>query len=404
MDVSIDPYLGHMIRGYRLEKVLKKETLMTTYHARTEEIWQPTELIIALLHISPFLSDHARIPWIERFAQEARRLSTLRHLSLHPLFGYGEEKGLIYLIFPSQSADITLAKRQQRKKQWNPLEIFPFFAPLCDAFDYIHNQGLIYQFLSPSNILLHNQNPPQITGTGLAQMQLMQGLETEIFKNERNKHLKNIAGDYISSSAYLAPEVIRGAVPDSRADIYSLGVILFELLAGRLPFIGKTYMETAQKHLREPLPSLHSITPNIPVSLELVINRALHRDPHYRFSTAGELIAALTQAYNKHLHEPLYVSAIPMLSASKALPTSDVARTDYSNQTSQGNATGVEKNVDSTLPQTSAVLKQSAENRRVNENKPLNKPPSQPTIQNDMEKMVQHLQKMRQRIQGDYHK
>ena len=308
MNAPTDPTPGHMIRGYQLEKRLGEGKLTTLYHARTEELWLPPELTIMLLHIPMTLAAHSREQFIERFTREASHLIKLRHPSLHPLLGYGEEDGQFYLLFPTPTPATTLARHIHKHTLWSPSEAFAILAPLSSAFDYLHHQGLAYQFFSASNILLQEDAAPQITGTGLLQLLLMQGLDEELYSGEPDRHLKNVAGDYMSLSTYLAPEVIRGEPMNTRSDIYSLGILLFELLSGKPPFIGETYMDIAWKHIREPLPSLHAIAPHIPVALELVVNRALHRNPDHRFATAGEFITAFSHVLNERLRSPIYLS------------------------------------------------------------------------------------------------
>jgi serine/threonine protein kinase len=115
-------------------------------------------------------------------------------------------------------------------------------------------------------------------------------------------HLKSLAGSYSGMAEYLAPEVVRASKPDPRSDIYSLGVIMFEMLSGRTPFTGENYPDIALKHIREPLPSLRTLCPDLPTVLELVVDRALHHNPQNRFQTAGEFIATYSQAISKHSH------------------------------------------------------------------------------------------------------
>ena len=105
-------------------------------------------------------------------------------------------------------------------------------------------------------------------------------------------HLKNIASGYLGAAEYLAPEVVKGTPPDPRSDVYSLGVILFQLLSGQPPFTGRDYLEIAQMHVCKPLPSIHNINPNIPVTLELILNRALYRNPEHRFQTPEDFVTA----------------------------------------------------------------------------------------------------------------
>ena len=311
MEKPIDSHLRFMIRGYCLEELLGYGKVTSLYRARTEELWQMPEVMMTLLHIPETFSTQARRLFLERFLHEASRIVQLRHPSLFPVYGYGEEDGLPYIVMPDVTG-VTLANHLKQKKRWSPSEILAILEPIAAALSYIHSQGLVYQFFNPTNVLFQKDAPPQITGLYLPQILCLAGLEERKINTFSYEHLKNIAGGYLGSPDYLAPEVVRGAKPDPRSDVYSLGIILFEMLSGQPPFTGQGYLEVAQKHIQALLPSLHAIAPELPIALELVVNRALHRNLNYRFQTPSELIAA----YSHVLDERIYgVKQVPLLPA-----------------------------------------------------------------------------------------
>jgi serine/threonine-protein kinase len=407
MGAPADPILGHMIRGYRLEERLGAGKLTALYLARTEELWLPSELTIMLLHMPAVLPAHAKIQFTERFTREASRLIKLRHPSLHPLLGYGEEAGQLYLLFPTPSST-TLGRYLHSHGHWSPSEVFAILAPLSSAFDYLHHQGLAHQFFTPGNILLQQQSAPQITGAGLLQLLLLQGLDNELYNHEPHRHLKNIAGDYASSLTYMAPEVIRGEPANTRSDIYSLGILLFELLSGQPPFTGETPADIAEKHLREPLPSLHALAPTVPVALELVINRALHRNPAHRFATAGELLTAFSHVLNERLRSPAYLSLeqpgaktpagpLPALTHERhPAPAQRIGNDEYDKETLH-TSTDLpalfienETHIATTEPLNGELL--LAETHRSGAS----------SLPEHIHKMAQHVQILRERIQGEY--
>jgi len=310
-----DSHLRFMIRGYCLEELLGYGKVTSLYRARTEELWQTPEVIMTLLHIPETFSTQARKRFLERFLHEAGRVVQLRHPALFPVFGYGEEDGLAYLVIPDVTG-VLLANRLREKKRWSPAEILPILEPIASALSYIHSQGLVYQFFNPTNVLFQKEGQPQITGLNLPQILSLAGLEEEKINIYSYDHLKNIAGSYLGAPEYLAPEVVRGAKPDPRSDVYSLGIILFEMLSGQLPFTGQDYLEIAQKHTQALLPSLYGLTPDLPVALELVVNRALHRNLNYRFQTPSELIAAFSHVLDERIYR---VKQVPLLPAGEQI-------------------------------------------------------------------------------------
>ncbi|GCE03493.1 serine/threonine protein kinase [Dictyobacter aurantiacus] len=297
MEIYNDPYLGQMIRGYRLEERLGQSNVTRLYRAQTRDPWQTPRLSFMLLPLSHTLSEPARERFLTRFFNEAKRCVKLRHSALFPLFGYGLQKDYCYLILPDIVGG-TLAFHLKRQIRWNPSDIPHILTPVAHALDYMHGQGLVYEYLNPSNIFLSDRQPPCVLGVRLEHILCQAGLGDE--HEREDAPLRNIAGTPLGLAEYLAPEVIKGGPIDARADVYTLGILLFELLSGRPPYRGSSHTETAYLHLQGPLPSLHSIVPDIPPGLEIVVDRALHYNPQCRFSTPGELIQAYERALNKY--------------------------------------------------------------------------------------------------------
>jgi serine/threonine protein kinase len=294
---SSDPFLGRMIRGYCLEELLGRGSLTAVYRGCTEELWQVPELIITILLVPDTLSEQVRAQFKARFMQDARQLALLRHQYLHPLYGYGEQEGIFYLLTPPVQGEV-LTKLLRQRDSWSLIDALAILIPLAVVLDYLHSQGLVCQFFNSSNVILQSDQTVLLSGMGLPQLLSAKGLTGDAADATTYEHLKSITGTFLSTPEYLAPEVVKGAKVDSRSDIYALGILLFELLNGEPPFTGKSYLEIAQKHVREPLPSLHEISPDLPVALERVINRALHRNPDLRFQTINEFITACAHVLN----------------------------------------------------------------------------------------------------------
>jgi len=304
-----DPYLGRRIRGYCLEELLGRGTLTAVYRGRTEELWLPPELIITLLLVPPTLSEQAQMSFRRRFMQEARRLALIRHAHLVPLYGYGEQEELLYLLTPPTEGE-PLTHLLREKSRWSSSEALAILAPLAILFDYLHTQELVYQFFNPANVLIQNHETVLLSGPGLAQLLSIKGLEASQEAASSYQHLKSIAGTYLGVPEYLSPEIVRGGKVDGRSDIYALGILLFTMLSGAAPFTGCDYLEIAQKHVREPLPSLHALAPDLPIALELAVNRALHRNPERRFHSLDEFITAYAHVIDERINAPKHTRLV----------------------------------------------------------------------------------------------
>ncbi len=161
---------------------------------------------------------------------------------------------------------------------------------VAETLEYAHSHDILHRGLSPAHILLREELFVQVTGFGLAQLLEMQGVEDTT--GEPQAHLKALAGGFFAPAEYLAPEVVQGSPPSARADVYALGILLFEMLSGQPPFHTDSYLETALQHVRSRLPSLHALCPEVPLALELVIHQALKRDPGQRFQSPRDLASA----------------------------------------------------------------------------------------------------------------
>jgi serine/threonine protein kinase len=172
------------------------------------------------------------------------------------------------------------------------LEILPLIA---EGLDYAHRAGVVHGVLSPSNILLGIEPKVQIASFGLMRILALQGLEPKM--TAPLGQLLNVAGGYLGTPAYIAPEQVKPAARQvvsfgPRIDIYALGVMLFEMLSGRPPFIGETPQEVDLQRSQLPIPSLSALLPTLPVGVDAVIAKALSPTPELRYSSAGGLSQA----------------------------------------------------------------------------------------------------------------
>jgi ligand-binding sensor domain-containing protein/tRNA A-37 threonylcarbamoyl transferase component Bud32 len=231
--------------------------------------------------------------FVGRFQQEARTIANLEHPHILPVHDYGESEGITYLVMRFLDAG-TLKERLQGSAP-SLAEIDRIFIQLADALAYAHDHGVVHRDLKPSNVLVDARGNLFLTDFGIAKLL------------EASPQFTS-TGAMIGTPAYMSPEQAQGQKVDQRSDIYSLGIILYEMVTGRVPYEAETPLAVVLKHLNEPLPLPSSVKPDIPPSLERVILKALSKNPDDRFSSVAEFLTAWKEAFNRAQSEAGTVS------------------------------------------------------------------------------------------------
>jgi hypothetical protein len=284
-----DTLIGERLGQYRITGILGRGGMATVYRATQERLGR--DVALKVLRAAP---DDPQAT--ARFEREARSVARLSHPNILPVYDYGEEHGARYIAAQLIEGGRSLASRRAEGPV-TPAEAVALAAPVLDALDYAHRQGVIHRDIKPANILLPRPDWPLLGDFGIAQSLAEQTQLTG-------------AGEIIGTPAYMAPERASGLPADGRADLYAMGVVLYELLTGAPPFAGEP-MAVLIQHIRdEPAPP-SALSPGVPPALERAILRAMAKDPADRFQSAAEMAAALRAAVAPPAPAPVETRAQP---------------------------------------------------------------------------------------------
>jgi serine/threonine protein kinase len=254
---------------------------------------------VALKAIHPELSRNAEV--VSRFVTEAKSVNQIGHEHIVDIADFGTTpSGEFYFIMEYLQGE-ALSDRLKRENRLDATRAMVIGAQIADALDASHEHGIIHRDLKPENIFLvargGSKDFVKVLDFGLA----------KLTQSEEKVSHKTRAGSVMGTPYYMAPEQCEGKTEiDPRADIYSLGVLMFEMLTGKVPFGGDGYGEIIVKHITMPPPSVRSLVPELSPELDLILFRALAKDRTQRFQTMGELRDAL-------LDPNRYASAAPLV-------------------------------------------------------------------------------------------
>jgi serine/threonine-protein kinase len=239
-----------------------------------------------LLPVAPTNSDLYR-EFLARFQREANVIAQLEHINIMPVYEYGEQDGLAYLVMPYLTEG-TLRDILAQRGAISADEAASYLDQAASALDYAHAHKVIHRDLKPGNFLLHNDGRLVLADFGIAR--IIQEVSTT-----RRETLTG-TGMLLGTPEYMAPEMVLGEPLDHRVDIYGLGIVLFQMLSGHVPYRGNTPFAIANRHIQEPPPSLHQLNPAIPAAVDSVIQTAIAKKREERFMSAGALARAFRQA------------------------------------------------------------------------------------------------------------
>jgi serine/threonine protein kinase len=266
-----------MAGRFRIVKYLGRGGMGDVYQAIDETLRRPVALKVLRQHIAQDQFQR------QRFHQEALVLSRLNHPHISTLFDILHEREAAILVMEYLEGE-TLAARLKRGAI--PLDdVFTYSIQIGQALDHAHRQGIVHRDLKPANVMI-TASGIKLLDFGVARLR---SLDPE---DESTVESVTVAGAIVGTPAYMSPEQLRGSLVDGRSDLFSLGLVMHEAVAGEPPFTGASAIEVAAAILNSPAPSLSQLT-TVPSALQQVISRCLQKDPSLRFESAGLLTQEL---------------------------------------------------------------------------------------------------------------
>jgi YVTN family beta-propeller protein len=274
--LSLDPRIGTELVGYRIDAVLGRGGMGVVYRAYDVSLKRN----VALKLLAPDLAQDERFR--ERFLSETELAASLEHPNVVPIHAAGEVEGQLFLAMRYVEGR-DLKKVLQEAGALAPARALAVCSQVAAALDAAHERGLVHRDVKPSNVLLDAREHVYLADFGLT-------------RRLEEQSLRVGEGLSLGTPSYAAPEQIRGEPVDGRADVYSLGCLLFECLTGAVPFEGGRALAVLWAHLNDPPPSASERRHELPASLDPVLARAMAKDPEDRYSTCAELVDAARAA------------------------------------------------------------------------------------------------------------
>lgn len=280
---------GKTLGEYRLDQLIGEGGMATVYKA-----FQPSLNRYVAVKVLHYQEDTS----LARFQREAKAIAALRHRNILIIYEYGEQDGMPFIVMEYVPGGTLEDRLNGKPMDWR--QVIQLILPVAEALAYAHSQGIIHRDIKPSNILMPQDDWPVLADFGLVK------------RSDDEKGL-TMSGMFMGTPSYIAPEQARDAGVDFRADMYSLGVIMFEMIAGRLPFDYDNPNKILLAHVMDPPPPPTDFNRDCPPQLEAIILKTLAKKPDERFADMPALVAALRKLLNlpAPAESPAVVSPLP---------------------------------------------------------------------------------------------
>ena len=262
-----------IVDRYELEEVVGTGGMSSVYRAHDRLLER--DVALKVLH-DQFGEDGEHV---ERFRHEARVVAALSHPNIVTVIDRGEQNGRQFIVFEYVAGE-NLKSLIQREAPLSEDEAVELGLQIARALAFAHEHGLCHRDVKPQNVLLADGSEAKVTDFGIARsLDVRDGITQ--------------TGTVLGTSDYIAPEQARGSRATVQTDIYSLGVVLYELLTGELPFRGENFVAVAMRHINDPVPSVRALRPDVSPRLDAAIQRAMAKEPRQRFGSMDEFAAEL---------------------------------------------------------------------------------------------------------------
>jgi serine/threonine-protein kinase len=283
--------------------------MATVWRARDDVLARTVAVKILHHHLA---EDEA---FLERFRREALAAARLTHSNIVSIFDSGsevpEEGPERHFIVMEFCGGGTLASVLEKEGHLAPERVASIGATICEALSYAHRNEVVHRDVKPANVLIAADGTLKVADFGIAKAAFVARDVTT-------------TGSILGTVAYLSPEQARGEEPDARSDLYALGIVLYELLVGRQPFVGETQIATALMHVNTPPPPPRSIRAGVPKQLEAAIMKALAKAPDDRFRNADEMKDALLFTASGAARTATFATPQPRIDPTPSGPSGDV--------------------------------------------------------------------------------
>jgi tetratricopeptide (TPR) repeat protein/predicted Ser/Thr protein kinase len=259
-------------KRYRVRRILGRGGMGAVYHVQDRQL----DREVALKLIRADIAENATV--LERFKREIQLSSKVTHKNVLRVYDLGESDGVQYLTMHYIEGE-DLASLMKREKRLSTPRILVLFRQICEGLQAAHEQGVIHRDLKPQNVMLDSSDHVYLADFGLAKTLEQSGVTQ--------------TGAVIGTPYYMSPEQVKGEPAGPRSDIYSLGVILYEMLTGVVPFAGSSAFEVMIQRVQRPPRPAREINPQIPGYLEKILERCLAMDPEARYPSIGEILKDL---------------------------------------------------------------------------------------------------------------